>query len=89
MSCRVIGRTVERTMLADFAQRARDGGCSELRGTYVPSAKNGVVRELYRTLGFEAAGSEAAGGTTTWRRPIDDEVCTGSPFIALDPRSMS
>ena len=40
MSCRVIGRTVEHAMVGSLCRRARELGCSPLRGTYVPSAKN-------------------------------------------------
>jgi FkbH-like protein len=79
MSCRVIGRTAERAMLGALARAARARGCTALRGTYVPTAKNGLVRELYPSLGF---GLERdADGTTTWTRVIDDDALGGSPFI--------
>ena len=49
------------------------------RGTYGPTAKNGLVRELYPSLGFELVRDD--GGTTTWHRAIDDDAQAGSPFI--------
>ena len=73
MSCRVIGRTVEEVMLAEVLRRARALGYNAVTGTYVPTAKNELVRDLYARLGFESAGGE--GGTTRWRydlRRADD-----------------
>lgn len=52
MSCRVIGRTVERMLLAELSDRAVRMGCSTLRGTFIPTEKNGLVRDLYTQLGF-------------------------------------
>jgi FkbH-like protein len=78
LSCRVIGRTAERTLLAALGAEAARLGCSALRGTYVPSAKNEVVRETYGSQGFELL--EDADGTTTWlydlaaQGPIENEL---------------
>ena len=53
MSCRVIGRSLEATVLQELCRAAAERGCSELRGSYVPTAKNELVRELFPRLGFE------------------------------------
>jgi FkbH-like protein len=79
MSCRVIGRTAERAMLGALAAAGRDRGCTVLRGTYVPTAKNGLVRDLYASLGFELERDD--GGTTTWTRQIDENALGGSAFV--------
>ena len=79
MSCRVIGRTAERAVLGALAHAARAAGCDELRGTYVPSAKNGLVRDLFPSLGFVL--DEEQDGTTVWRRAVDDDALVGSTFI--------
>ena len=44
-------------------------GCTSLAGEYKPTAKNGMVREHYRQLGFALveAGDE---GTTRWELPL-------------------
>jgi FkbH-like protein len=55
LSCRIIGRTAERRLLAVAATGARTAGCRVLRGVYVPSDRNGLVRSLYPSLGFAAA----------------------------------
>ncbi len=53
MSCRVIGRTVERTMLAHLCRRAAQLGCATLQGTYVPTEKNAMAADAYAKCGFE------------------------------------
>lgn len=52
MSCRVIGRTVEAQMLAELCDIAQKLGCQRLRGTYIPTAKNALVADLYERFGF-------------------------------------
>jgi FkbH-like protein len=79
LSCRVIGRTAERAMLGTLAAEAQRRGCATLRGTYIPTSKNGLVHDLYPSLGFELLDDDA--GTTTWSRAIDADIIDGSPFI--------
>ncbi|MBL8698761.1 MAG: HAD family hydrolase [Alphaproteobacteria bacterium] len=71
MSCRVLGRQVEEATLNLIAEQARQMGSVELRGTYIPSAKNDMVREHYARLGFELTDTTAA-GETNWRLSISD-----------------
>mgnify|MGYP003832373471 CR=1 FL=1 len=52
MSCRVIGRRLEDLMLRHVWEAARAAGAKELEGRYVPSARNGMVADLYDRLGF-------------------------------------
>jgi FkbH-like protein len=65
MSCRVIGRTVEAELLSHVSEAAARLGCTAIRGTYVPTAKNGMVKEIFAQFGFEKTAT-AADGTTTW-----------------------
>lgn len=69
MSCRVIGRRVEQAVLAVVAEAARQRGLQALHGRYLPTAKNGLVREHYPRLGFEPvpAPAGAIAGETHWR----------------------
>ena len=53
MSCRVLGRNVEQATLAILAEQARALHCTHLLGTYRPTEKNGMVRDLYERLGFQ------------------------------------
>ncbi len=66
MSCRVLGRGVEQATLAVLAEQARALGALRLVGEYLPTAKNGMVSEHYRKLGFTRVGPEAAGAHTAW-----------------------
>jgi FkbH-like protein len=75
MSCRVIGRTLEDETAAVLVGEARRRGCTLLRGRYLPTAKNGLVAELYPRLGFVPADGaddplgDAAGGTEGAAQP--------------------
>ncbi len=71
MSCRVIGRTLENAVLGVLVEQARLRGCSAIRGTYVPTAKNSLVADLYLRLGFEPEGEPDPTGATHWSTQID------------------
>jgi FkbH-like protein len=52
MSCRVLGRGMETLALNTIAREATEQGATELLGEYLPTAKNGMVKEHYAKLGF-------------------------------------
>lgn len=52
MSCRVLGRTLERFMLDQAIEAARAAGVARLIGSYRPTAKNGLVADLLERFGF-------------------------------------
>jgi len=62
MSCRVLGRQVEPTTLNLIAQEARKLGARRLVGEYIPTKKNGMVKDHYARLGFTVMETDAAGG---------------------------
>jgi FkbH-like protein len=64
MSCRVLGRRVEEAMLARVAAAARERAVTRLIGTYVPTAKNGMVADHYVKLGFRKVDEKD--GATRW-----------------------
>lgn len=64
MSCRVLGRGVERATLAVLAQAARDAGFSALRGHFRPTAKNAMVSDHYANLGFADLDAQADGASS-------------------------
>jgi FkbH-like protein len=68
MSCRVLGRRVEETLLQYLVEQARMRGMAEITGRYIPTAKNGLVRDHFERLGFVQTGSQD--GETTWRLDI-------------------
>ena len=64
MSCRVLGRGVERTTLNLVAAQAQALGAKRLVGEYLPTKKNGMVREHYAKLGFTPLSAEPCGAST-------------------------
>lgn len=69
MSCRVIGRTVEHSILDLLVDEARRRGMRCLRGTYVPTSKNALVADLYDRLGFTSVGE--IDGIARWELAVD------------------
>lgn len=59
LSCRVMGRTVERAFLGHVASMLHRLGARHLIGTYIPTSKNAPVATLYAELGFRSHGSDA------------------------------
>jgi FkbH-like protein len=62
MSCRVLGRGVEQAMINELVARAALRGIREIVGEYLPTARNGMVADLFGRLGFAAADRETHGG---------------------------
>src|SRR5262245_39360639 len=52
MSCRVLGRGAEDTFIAKLAEAAKTLDCNEMRGKYIPTGKNAMVKDLYRRFNF-------------------------------------
>ena len=53
MSCRVLKRGMENFVLNTIVDFAKDNGFDELKGEYIPTAKNGLVKDHYQYLGFK------------------------------------
>ena len=79
MSCRVISRRLEEFVLDQLVELAREAGIAELRGTYVPTTKNGLVAKHYEVLGFRLV-EEGPNGTTTWEHSVAEHVPSGAPI---------
>jgi FkbH-like protein len=56
MSCRVLKRGVEQLMLNELVSAAITMKCAYIEGEYIPTAKNGLVKDLYKNLGFSEGG---------------------------------
>jgi len=63
MSCRVLGRQVEPTALNLIARNATRLGARRLVGEYIPTEKNGMVKDHYAKLGFTVMETDPAGGS--------------------------
>ena len=66
MSCRVLGRCVENAVLNTIAAYARSHGAAALTGSYIPSAKNQMVRDHYEKLAFTLT-DKSESGAARWR----------------------
>ncbi|MDQ6941169.1 MAG: HAD-IIIC family phosphatase [Candidatus Eremiobacteraeota bacterium] len=87
MSCRVLGRHVEQMVLREIIHHARERGIRTLVGVYLPTAKNGMVRDHYAKLGFRqtsADGSEAA----EWELGTDAEIALAPMRVDRDGFSL-
>ena len=62
MSCRVLGRQVEPTSLNLIADQAQALGARRLIGEYIPTKKNGMVKDHYPRLGFVPVADEGSFG---------------------------
>jgi len=64
MSCRVLKRGVEQAVLNRIVSIAKQAACRTVRGEYLPTPKNGLVKDHYKTMGFLP-------DTDFWELPID------------------
>ena len=53
MSCRVLKRGMENFTFNTIVNAAKEKGCTYIKGEYIPTAKNEMVKEHYKKLGFE------------------------------------
>jgi FkbH-like protein len=74
MSCRVLKRQVEEVVLNELTRLAASRGCARLRGVYLPTAKNEMVRDFYTRMGFTLAAENEN------RREFDLMMTTFQPF---------
>lgn len=65
MSCRVLKRTVEHFVLNKMLEIASANGDATLTGEYIPTPKNGLVKDHYEKLGFANAGNN------TWTMDVN------------------
>jgi predicted enzyme involved in methoxymalonyl-ACP biosynthesis len=61
MSCRVLNRRVEHLCLNELARLAGSRNLICIRGIYLPTEKNALVKDHYDKLGFTALGSDQEG----------------------------
>ncbi len=66
MSCRVLNRKIEEAICNRIAMDARRAGVGKIIGIYLPTDRNGIARDLFERLGFEANSA----------RPSDEQAGT-------------
>jgi FkbH-like protein len=70
MSCRVLKRDMELAMLDVLVEGARARGADRLAGTYLRTAKNAMVEEHYKALGFVLESEADDGSRSDWSLPL-------------------
>jgi FkbH-like protein len=55
MSCRVLKRGVENYLMNHAVRIARERGLRWIKGQYIPTSKNSMVKEFYAQFGFESS----------------------------------
>jgi FkbH-like protein len=58
MSCRVIGRQIENTLLTKIARDAHAAGIQQMIGEYLPTPKNVLVKDFYAKMGFQQSAGQ-------------------------------
>lgn len=64
MSCRVLKRGMEEFMVNQVTEEARRRGFKRLLGEYIPTSKNGMVKDFYGQMGFARLNGK-------WQMPVD------------------
>ena len=72
MSCRVFKRGVEYLLTNYIMEKAKSVGIRQIRGHYIPTAKNKLVANLYPELGFNKIDTSEDDETTRWVINVDD-----------------
>jgi FkbH-like protein len=81
MSCRVFARQLELEAMNVAVETARTRGVRRFQARYTPTAKNGIVKDLYRELGFrQVPGPQPGDGSTLWHLDLDDYVPAATSF---------
>jgi len=81
MSCRVLSRTVEATMLQYLFQRAEELGCTSVRGVYIPTAKNAMAKDVFANFGFTLV--EQSGDSWVWNYDLTVNQPIKNEFIEV------
>jgi len=68
ISCRVLGRGVEETLLAHLIEQAQKAGVQKLVGKFIPTNKNAPAKEFFKKNGFMLLKNE--NGAEYWEYPL-------------------
>lgn len=57
MSCRVLKRGMEEFIVNGMIRAAREAGFKTVKSEYIPTPKNAMVKDIYKTMGFTEEGN--------------------------------
>lgn len=81
MSCRVLGRGVEKALLGTVCQQADEAGATSVLGEYLRTAKNAQTESFYESCGFTVV--EKSPNRSAWRRALPAPADLVPPWIRL------
>lgn len=81
MSCRVLGRGVEKSFLHAICTHAAGSGARSMTGEYLRTAKNGLAESFYESCGFTAQERTPERGL--WRMALPLTADLNPPWITL------
>ena len=82
LSCRVLGRHLEKDFLSYLIKRAKEEKIEEVRAQFVPTKKNEMARDFYRTNQFQEISSQE--GTTEWSLKVNNWQGEISPWLKIE-----
>ena len=61
LSCRILGKGIEKAFIKQILLGLRNQGLTEIKATYLPTAKNAQVADFYDRCGFPCAAENTDG----------------------------
>ena len=83
MSCRVLKRDMEQAMMDELVRRCMERGIKEIRGYFFPTAKNKMVVNFYRDMGFEQISVDDE-GNSEWKLSLEDGYDKKNRYIQVE-----
>jgi FkbH-like protein len=72
MSCRVLNRQVEYCLMNELVAIARQHGATVVNASYIPTARNAIVENLYADLGFSRMDGSFEAESTHWTLRVSE-----------------
>ncbi len=83
MSCRVLKRDMEYAMMDSVVEACQACGIGTIYGYYYPTAKNGMVKEFYASLGFVKIREDEE-GSSCWKFEIGEDYEKKNTVIEVE-----
>jgi FkbH-like protein len=83
MSCRVLKRGMEFAMMDELISEAKSRNITKIKGYYLPTAKNKMVKDFYELQGFEKI-REMEDGTSEWLLDLSKPHKSGNVAIKVN-----
>lgn len=82
MSCRVLRRGFEYAMFSELLKLCREKGIKEIYGNYYKTAKNAMVKDFYKDLGFDCI--EQTEEQSQWKISLEDFSFEKSFYVNIN-----